>query len=430
MPREWSGSVFRRAGHDTWSAKWKEWNTEQWIVTRGIRTKSEALDLLSKKRREYRQRLRGEFDEFAEHRQRPLRDHLNDFAVHVAGNRRRRAGARSDKHSKQAKARLRLAFGGMGAKSIVDLTQMSVDRFLTGLLDVHRRSVKTRNDYASLLRQFVRWAVADRRLPFDTLGLTRLLSDPDNRKRRQALPWERIRDLAAAMIQRATQKGPKRNRERYVDLARRRALTLTLAHLAGLRRNEVANARWGWFDLTAAVLTVPAEISKSGRTEIVPLHAGLAELLEQERRRRGVADGRAVIQDDLVVGEIVHGRPMLPRHFVDRLRAAAKWIDLPAIDEKGRVLDLHSMRTSFATTLTALGVSDGTRGDLIRHRPSGVTEQHYVQRSLDLLRQAIDLIPKEAAHVEGLWLGTPRVTPTTANTGEHGRAHNGNARAQ
>lgn len=189
---------------------------------------------------------------------------------------------------------------------------------------------------------------------------------------------------------------------------------------APLSSNELACARWAWFDLTARVLTVPADVAKSGRTETVPLHAGLADLLAAERRRRGIAAGRPVADDELVVGAVVNGHPALPRHYVERLRAAAAWLGMPAIDATGRVLDLHAMRTSLATALTELGVSDGTRGDLMRHRAAGVTEQHYVQRSLDLLRQAIDTIPAEAADVAGLAAGEPREAPKALSTGAHG----------
>jgi len=104
-------------------------------------------------------------------------------------------------------------------------------------------------------------------------------------------------------------------------------------------------------------------------------------------------------------------------------------IKLPAMDTRGRVLDLHAMRASLATQLVELGVPDGTVSDLMRHRPVTVTQQHYVQRSHDLLRQAINLIPKEAAQVPGLWQADPREDPDSKSTGEHGCAPTNNTAA-
>ena len=74
-----------------------------------------------------------------------------------------------------------------------------------------------------------------------------------------------------------------------------------------------------------------------------------------------------------------------------------------AADGQGRTFSIYAMRTSFATQLTELGVPDGVVSELMRHKPTDVTRQHYVQRSLVMLRQAIDLIPAEAAHVPGLY---------------------------
>lgn len=421
MPREWSGSVFPSEDRGTFSAKWKEFGTERWRRTKGFATRAEANDFLATKRKEYRQRRRGDFDEFAEHRRRPIAEHVDEFRTHILANRKRRRGKRTEKHADQSKQRLVDACAKMQVRTLADITSTKADQFLARLLDLDGRTVKTRNDYAAVLKQFTKWAAADQRIERDPLGNVRFLDNVEGAKKKQTLTWDRVRDLAAACVQRPTQKAPRKTRDEHIETGRRRGLAVVTMFLTGLRNNELASLRWEWIDFAASVVTVPNTATKSARTEFVPLHSGLADLLQQEKKRRAVATGAPVAGSDLVVGEIVNGEPKLPRHVNERLREDAKWIKLPAVDERGRVLSIYSMRTSFASQLTELGVPDGTVSDLMRHRPVDVTQQHYVQRSLAMLRQAIDLIPRDAAHVPGLY-EEPRQEPNHVRAGEDGCA--------
>lgn len=429
MPREWNGSVYPSEDRGTFSAKWKEWGTERWRVSKGFATRAAANDFLADKRREYRQRRRGDFDEFAEHRRRPIEDHVIEFHLHILGNRKRRSGKRSERHADQSRQRLRDAFAAMKVRTLADLTASRVDRHLAKLLDVDGLTVKTRNDYAAVLRQFSKWATADDRLERDPLGNVRFVENVAGPAKKQTLRWEDVRALAAACVQRQLQRAPRALLEQHLELGRRRGLAVVTMFLTGLRNTELANMRWEWIDCAAGVITVPHDVAKSARTEFVPLHAGLADLLRHERARRAAAAGRPIAGSDLVVGELWKGVPRLPHHINDRLRDDLRFLGGHVVDAAGRSFSIYALRGSFATQLTELGVPDGVVSELMRHRPSDVTRQHYVQRSLTMLRQAIDMIPRATADVPGL-RQEPRQEPIHVRTGEDGCAKEGNARAQ
>ena len=63
MHREWSGSVFRTPGRDTWTAKYLDFGTEKWRQKKGFKTRADAREFCEQMRKEYRARQRGEFDD-------------------------------------------------------------------------------------------------------------------------------------------------------------------------------------------------------------------------------------------------------------------------------------------------------------------------------------------------------------------------------
>jgi integrase len=422
MQRDWSGSVFQSTGLDTYSAKYLDFDSGAWKVRKGFATMTEARDFLSEKKGEYRACRRGDRDQFTEHRRKPLSEHRADFIEHVRSGLRRRPRKRPNKHVDLLDARLERAFDEMGAKLLADITLDKASRFLNRLLDVEHVTPKTRNDYAAALKQFGRWCEEGNRLAKNPLAAMRKLRD-DAPQQRQDLAAETVRMLAAAPMQRVRQQSMAGNLERDLRAARRRSLTLLIAFLAGLRNNELANLIWRMVEHENNLIALPAAVTKSGREEFVPLHAGLAWLLREVRRERGVAEGRTIADSELVVGYLdAKGNPTLPVHLAERIREDAEWIKLPVVDSAGRKLDLHAMRTSFANELDRRGVHDGIIGDLMRHRGATVTRRNYVRRDAERLREFIDRIPLDVVHVDGLLIGEPRETPKALRAGEAERA--------
>jgi integrase len=422
MQRDWSGSVFLTPGRDTYSAKFLDFDSGAWRVRKGLATKAEARDFLDQKRREFRAKGRGDFDHFAEQRRRPIAEHVADFIEHVRSGLRRRPRKRPDKHVGLLKSRLDAAFIDMGTSTLAELTLDKATRFLNRLLDSKHVSTKTRNDYAAALKQFGRWGEEGNRLAKSPLAALRKVRD-DSPGQRQDLPAETVNLLAAGAIQRVRQRSEAGNLDRDLRAARRRALTVLIAFLAGLRNNELACLRWSMVESDNGLIALPAAITKSGREEFVPLHDGLGELLQAVRKERGIEEGRTVADSELVVGYLdAKGNPTLPVHLAERIREDAEWIKHPIVDSAGRRLDLHSMRTSFANELDRRGVPDGITGDLMRHKPATVTRRNYVRRDAERLRPFINVIPAETAHVAGLLVGEPRGEPKALRTGEPERA--------
>lgn len=418
MNRDWSGSVFLTPGRVTYTAKFLDFDSGRWRTKKGFATMAKARDCLSDKKKEFRAKERGDFDAYAEHRRRPIAEHVADFVEHVRSGQRRRPRKRPEKHVGLVKSRLVAAFEAMNTKTLADLNLDRAARFLNKLLDVDKVTPKTRNDYMATLKQFCRWCEEGNRITKSPLAPLRKLRD-DAPRQRQALPAETVQLLAAGAIQRVRQQSMPGNLERDLRAARLRALSVLVAFLAGLRNNELANLTWRMVEQDNNLVALPALITKSGREEFVPLHAGLAWLLREVRRDRGAAEGRTVADSELVVGYLdKKGNPTLPVHLAERIREDAEWLRLPVVDSAGRKLDLHAMRTSFANELDRRGVPDGIIGDLMRHKPATVTRRNYVRRDAARLREFVDRIPFEVVHVDGLLIGEPREAPQAERAGE------------
>lgn len=426
MRRDWSGSVFQTPGRKTYSAKFLVFvdggDLDHWRVTKGHQTRVAARDALDSAKRDYRARQRGEVDDHAEHRQRPIEQHVDDFIEHVRSGLRRRPRKRPNKHVDLVRARLVRCWTEMGARTLADLSIDKAVRFLNRMIDAEGASTKTRNDYMAALKQFGRWLEEYDRIGKSPFGPLRKLDDHDHGQR-QSLDAPTVGRLAAAAMQRVLQRTMPGNRVRHLDAARRRALTVLIAFLAGLRNNELANLTWRMVESDHGLIALPASVTKSGREEFVPLHDGLAAVLRAVRRERSVALRRAVADSDLVVGYIgPKGLPTLPDHIAERLREDADWIHHATVDGAGRRLDLHSLRTSFANELDRHGVPDGIIGDLMRHKPATVTRRNYVRRDAERLRPFVNQIPFEAAIVVGLLEGEPPEEPQALRDDAHGRA--------
>ncbi|WP_167647445.1 tyrosine-type recombinase/integrase [Mameliella alba] len=51
--------------------------------------------------------------------------------------------------------------------------------------------------------------------------------------------------------------------------------------VTGMRRSEVSHLRWEWIDRSAQTITLPADLTKNGRSHIVPFGRWASEVLEQ-----------------------------------------------------------------------------------------------------------------------------------------------------
>lgn len=148
-----------------------------------------------------------------------------------------------------------------------------------------------------------------------------------------------------------------------------------LASGAGLRRNEIKNARHDWIESYNGKYFIRVRQdgdfeSKSGLDRIIPLHTSTAESLLESLRREGITNGYILTGD----------RERLLRRFVDVLRGAGLDVRLP----------LHELRKIYATRMNAhFGMAAAQRA--CGHANESTTNGYYV----DAMVWGVDGVPIE-----------------------------------
>lgn len=120
----------------------------------------------------------GVVDRTADHRERPLTAHLDDWRASLS------ASGRGDEYLDLKLSRARAACDGCGFAFTADLSADRLEAFLRDLRATEGRSVQTSNDWLQAVRPFVRWLVANDRLdrdPFARLKPGNAKLDPRRR---------------------------------------------------------------------------------------------------------------------------------------------------------------------------------------------------------------------------------------------------------
>lgn len=254
-------------------------------------------------------------------------------------------------------SQLHRLINGTGASRLSDL---SVDRVSTYLQSLRKKELSSRtiNQFRSSVVAWLNWCVKNGRLDHHTLDrIPRLNEDLDRRRHRRAATPEEVERFLAAVPP-------------------RRKFIYQVAMYTGLRRGEMNQIEWRDIDLKAATLTVRAEVGKTRKPVILPLHADVVELL-----RDRVADMKP---NELVFKPVPHIET-----FKDDLAAAG----IPFKDDNDRQLDFHSLRSTFATLLLRNGVQPAVARRLTRHSSVKTLEKHYDKLGLADAADAIKQLP-------------------------------------
>jgi len=122
------------------------------------------------------------------------------------------------------------------------------------------------------------------------------------------------------------------------------ACGFALGIFAGLRKNEIVNARWEWLDFERRLLTLASHDGfelKDSETRTIPLHERLAALMEPQRREKGF-----VFAPEKDSGNGYRYRYDFKRAFNTVLKEAGlEWVTPPVL------------RHTFASQLAMAGVS-------------------------------------------------------------------------
>jgi integrase len=389
----------------------------------------------------------GIVDPFADHRGRPLPEHVEDFGRYLA------AKGNTAEHVEKTLARCRAVVAGCRFGQIDDIQPSAVVEFLAGLREAggaepgprkewytvaevgallnvrgasvrrmtkrgqlpadgrHRRQryhrevvagllarrgrgvgVVTSNHYLVAVKAFSKWLVKDRRAAADPLAhLSRQNADADLRHPRRAL-----REDAFGRFVEATAAG-----KAFRGLSGPARLVLyTLAANTGLRASELASLTLASFDLDATppTVTVEAGYSKHRREDVQPLRPDVAEVMRQYAMRQYL-DGRDR-HEPLWPGT-------WPEAGAEMVRFDLAAADIPYQDEGGRFFDFHALRGQFISLLAAGGVHPKVAQTLARHSTITLTMDHYTRLDVLDVAGALDKLPglpgakKAAGHEEG-----------------------------
>lgn len=234
---------------------------------------------------------------------------------------------------------------------IENVTPTQIQAFYDWKLDAF--GPETANGYAMILRSFFGWAasVANivRRNPVELLELTRAES-----------VGRRLKDFCS-----------EEERDRLIQTTTREDLRFVLfaGFHAGLRKNEIIEARPWWFDLRAGLLhlrTTPTMKFKDREERTIPLTDGFAEFLESY----------GLHEPYMLRPDVKHGRN---RYRYDFTRPFLEHAKAQKLEKVGQTrVTPHIMRHTFASLLVSNGVSLYKVAIWLGDDPR-VVERHYAR---------------------------------------------------
>ncbi len=353
------------------SAKWYvEYRDAQGIRRRvpGYTDKGATQQLAAELERNAERQLAGLVDAFADHRKRPLREHLNDWHGALIAR-----GASRD-YADLVKSRATKALTGCGFVFLADVSASDLQAYLSRLRS-DGLSIQTVNFYLQAVKQFFRWMVADRRMPDNPVAYLRGGNvRTDRRHDRRALDTDELRSLLDA-----TKNGP----ERFGMKPDARAMLYQLAVETGLRATELRTLTWDCLDLEGDLptVTVKAGYSKHRRTDTLPLKPSTTQTLARWSNELGNVDPTARLFN-------------MPPKAAKMLRADLADAGLPYADADGRVADFHSLRHTYISNLARGGVHPKIAQQLARHSTITLTMDRYSHTVLGELSDALSALPE------------------------------------
>lgn len=334
-----------------------------------------AALLKTLQRTEDERRVNG-FTQFQEQGEKSIVEHLRAFQTHME------AKNNVPQHIKTTISSIQKLLEATGVKTIADLDGGKVLNTLAAWRKRKKKplSVATSNHYLTAIKSFSRFLWQDRRTTEDVFcGLRKLNAETDRRRVRRAMSADEVKRLTCV-----TSGCRKWYRRRDWKLnPTDRVLLYSIALYTGLRSIEIASLRVASFNLETRTLTVEASNTKNRKKASLPIHPVLMELLRPVICSNPLPSPSTL----LFPGPLVALR-MAGKVFSRDLKRAK----IDAKDDQERVLDFHSLRYTFITSLAKAGVHPGKAQRLARHSDINLTMTVYTQLDVDDLRDAVDSI--------------------------------------
>ncbi len=374
----------------------------------------------------------------AEHQQTPLADHFAAFHEY------RTAKGLNAVRIANTKARLTLLARECGFSRLSDLSADALTRWLAiqQAKQPKGMSAGNRNEYRQELVGFGNWCVETDRLTVNPFSMVPKADAKSGRRRqRRAMnEGELVKLLQVAKLRPLAEYGrasvpvdekdleandqtPKRSnwtkalltldglkaaversRKRLAKnpefvaklerIGRERALIYKTLLLTGLRKNELASLTVGQLQLEGPMPFVELEAAdeKNREGSTIPLRADLAADLKEWlsdaptpatlrlRSAKGANDGKRRLFK-------------VPAGLVRILNRDLTAADIKKADERGRTIDVHSLRHSFGTLLSKGGVAPRTAQSAMRHSTIDLTMNVYTDPKLLDIHGALDALP-------------------------------------
>lgn len=405
-PKDTPGAKKKKIKSRVWRGKYRDADGVLQDVSL-CKNKEAARQLLADKDRHAERQAAGMVDPFADHRKKPLKEHIADFRNHLESK-----GDCAD-HVKLTESRVRSVIEGCRFQRIPDVSASRISDWLKEQRD-GGMGISTSNGYLIAVKSFMNWLVKDRRTNVSPLvHLSRLNADVDVRRKRRHLSDDDFGRLLKAAREGGAVCG--------LSGQDRETLYLTAGY-TGLRASELASLTAASFDFGSdpPTVKVAAGYSKHRREDVLPVQSDLAERLREwlQNRSDGEGESPAVLSiqkaantkpDALWPGtwaENRHGAEMLRE---DLQKARSTWIDeaktpkeksqrersdtLQYLDDSGRVFDFHALRHQFISMLARAGVHPKTAQELARHSTITLTMDHYTHVGLHDLSGALAKLP-------------------------------------
>jgi integrase len=425
----------------TYTAKFRDGSGIVRKVTTGCRDESAARSLLTELERRA-EKVKGGIltaDESAaiDQQDRPLAEHFAAFLAHQG------AKGITRMQLDNTKSRLDRVAADAGFRKLADLNGTALERWLTARQG-EGMGAAARNGYREACITFGNWAVKNRRLTSNPFaGVPKADAKADPRRKRRALTESELVELLdvarrrplvdALTIRRGKRKGEgaavlrEETRRRLEWLGRERELIYKTLVLTGLRKGELASLTVGQLvlDTEPAFLVLDAADEKNREGNSIPLRADLVADLREWLADKAKAAQAAALAVATVAFDRNHRKPgnrhqgdagglaghvlplpaavptlpadslvfTVPAGLVRILDRDLKLAGIPKRDERGRTVDVHAIRHTFGTLLSANGVTPRTAQACMRHSTIDLTMNVYTDPKLLDVAGAVESLP-------------------------------------
>lgn len=284
-------------------------------------------------------------------------------------------GGNTQKHAKLYCSRVNKILEGCQFTYPSDIKSGKVTSWLHDCIEKDKLSVQTRNHYTTAMNAFCGWLTEEGFLPNG--AYKNIAKQPLNgaveRDRRALSECECAKLLEAA----------RENGRHHGISGSERALLYQLAMETGLRWSECLSLKVSQFNIEEKPYTVRIEAkhAKNRKDAILPLKQ-TSSLIERLRQYMKGKDSMDIVFKPWK-GK---GAPMIRRD----LEAAG--IDYE--DENGQVVDFHSLRHTFATTLAnTCRAHPKTMQELLRVSSIDLVMKYYTHSGFDQQMQAVSELP-------------------------------------